>query len=82
MRINIQLVRASQFLRQFHLIVRHKSGKEHIIPDALNRRASANNLGYDPKYSELDALFVYHITLVQINPDLVKRILDGYISDK
>lgn len=64
------------------MIVRHKPGKEHIIPDALSRLASANNSGHDPEYSELDALFVYHITLVQISPDLVKRILDGYASDE
>ena len=82
MRMNAQLVRASQFLRQFRLIVWHKPGKEHIIPDALSKLASANNSGHDPKYSELDALFVYHTTLVQINPDLVKRILNGYTFDK
>lgn len=83
MRMNIQLVRAFQFLRQlFYLIVRHKPGKEHIIPDALNKLASTNNLGHDTEYAKLNILFVYHTTLVQINLDLVKRILDGYISDK
>ena len=81
MRMNVRLVRASQFLRQFHLIVRHKPGKEHIIPDALSRLASANSSGHDAEYAELDALFVYHTTLVRINPDLVKQILDGYMSD-
>lgn len=64
MRMNVRLVRASQFLKQFHLIVHHKPGKEHIIPDALSRLASDNNSGHDPEYSELDALFVYHTTLV------------------
>lgn len=82
MRMNVRLVRASQFLTQFHLIVRHKPGKEHIIPDALSRQASANNLGHDPKYFKLHAMFVYHTTLVQINLKLVKRILDGYASNK
>ena len=41
MRLNLRLVRASQFLQQFKLDVRHKSGKEHIVPDALSRLASA-----------------------------------------
>lgn len=81
MRMNVRLVKASQFLRQFHLIVRHKSGKEHIIPDALSRLASANSSGHNTEYAKLDALFVYHTTLVRINPDLVKQILDGYTSD-
>ena len=79
--MNVRLVRASQFLRQFHLIVRHKPGKEHIIPDALSKLASANSSGHNAEYAELDTLFVYHTTLVRINPDLVKQILDGYTSD-
>ena len=81
MRMNVRLVKASQFLRQFHLIVRHKPGKEHIIPDALSKLASANSSGHNAEYAELDTLFVYHTTLVRINPDLVKQILDGYTSD-
>ena len=81
MRMNVRLIRASQFLRKFHLIVRHKPGKKHIIPDALSRLASTNSSGHDAEYAELEALFVYHTTLMRINPDLVKRILDGYMSD-
>lgn len=81
MRMNVRLVRASQFLQQFRLVVRHKPGKEHIIPDALSRLASANRAGHDEIYSELDALFTYHATLVEISPDLIKRILDGYLAD-
>lgn len=77
MRMNVHLVRASQFLQQFCLVVRHKPGKEYIIPDALSELASANCAGHDDFYSELDALFTYDTTLVEISPDLVKRILDG-----
>lgn len=83
MRMNVCLVRASQFLHQFRLVVRHKPGKEHIVPDALSRLASANtNLPWeDPNYSELDALFTYNTTLIDIHPDLVKRIVKGYKAD-
>ncbi len=81
MKMNVCLVRASQFLQQFRLVVRHKPGKEHIIPDALSRLASANRAGHNKVYSELDALFTYHTTLVEISPDLIKRILDGYLAD-
>lgn len=79
--MNICLMRASQFLQQFRLVVRHKPGKEHIIPDALSRLANANCAGQNEVYSELDALFIYHATLVKISPDLIKRILDGYLSN-
>ena len=57
-RMNVRLVRASQFLRQFRLAVRHKPGKEHIIPDALSRLPSTNHDAVSTKqtdYSELDA---------------------------
>ena len=79
--MNVRLARASQILQQFCLVVRHKPGKEHIIPDALSRLTSANRAGHDKVYSELDALFTYHATLVEISPDLIKRILDGYLAD-
>lgn len=82
MRINVWLVRASQFLRLFHLIVRHKSEKEHIIWDVLSRSANTNNSGHDSEYAKFDVLFYYNMILVQINPDLAKHILDGYISDE
>lgn len=79
--MNVWLVRASQFLQQFCLVVQHKPGKKYNISDALNRLASVNIAGHDPNYSELDALFVYHTTLVKINSDLVKCILNGYAAD-
>ena len=81
MKMNVRLVRASQFLIQFQLIGRHKPGKKHIIPDTLSRLASANISGHNAEYAKLDALFVYHTTLVRINLDLVKCILEGYTSD-
>lgn len=81
MMINVCLVKVSQFLRHFRLVVRHKPGKEHIIPDVLSRLASANNTICNNEYFELDSLFTYHITLMEINLDLVKCILDGYASN-
>lgn len=81
-KMNVWLVRASQFLRQFYLIVCYKLKKKHIILDAMNRLASANCLSHNLEYIKLDALFVYYTTLVQINSDLVKRILNGYKFNK
>lgn len=83
MRMNVHLVRTSQFLCQFCLVVRHKPGKEHIVPDALSRLASANinRPSSDPNYEELDALFTYNATLIKINPQLLQRIVKGYEAD-
>lgn len=76
----MQLVQASQFLCQFRLVVCHKPGKEHIIPDALNRLAIANinRPSSDPNYEELDALFTYNKTLIKVNLEPLQRIVKGY----
>ena len=81
MRLNLRLVRVSQFLQQFKLKVRHKLGKEQIIPDALSRLASSNTGHADPQHSELNALFTYSITLVEFHLTLISRILAGYKAD-
>lgn len=81
MRLNLRLVRASQFLQQFKFKVRHKLGKEHIISDALSRLASSKTGHADPQHSELDALFTYSTTLVKLHPTLISRILAGYEAD-
>lgn len=81
MRLNLRLVRASQFFQQFKLSVWHKPRKEYIIPDELSRLASTTNSPTNPCYSELDALFVYNTTLVEIYPILVVKILAGYNAD-
>ncbi len=78
MRLNLRFVKASQYLQQFKLDVRHKPGKEYIIPDALSRLASANIGQADPSYSTFDAIFTYNTTLVEIHPELISRILAGY----
>ena len=61
MRMNIRLVRKSQFLREFQLTVRHKPREKHIVSDALSILASTNfNLpDHDSKYAELDVFFAF-----------------------
>lgn len=81
MRTNVCLVRASQFLYKFCLILRHKSKKEHIISNTLSKFVNANDLGHTLFYLELDALFIYYITLIKIHLDLVSYILKSYAID-
>lgn len=81
MRLNLRLIRASKFLQQFKLDVRHKPEKEHIIPDALSRLASAKNPLTDTRHSKLDALFVYNTILIEIYLMLVSQILASYDAD-
>lgn len=81
MRLNLWLIRTSQFLQQFKLDVRHKPGKEHIIPDALSRLANVNTDTAESSYSKLNALFLYITTLVEIHLTLVSRIIARYKAD-
>ena len=80
MRMNVRLIRASQFLRQFDLDVRHKPGKEHILPDALSRLTSINtDVSISKDHSELDALFT--MALMQMNSNFHDRCVQGYQED-
>lgn len=74
-------MKTSQFLQQFLLVVQHKLSKKYIIPDALSRLASASHTRHNEVYSELNALFTYYATLVEINPNLIQRILNCYLAD-
>lgn len=85
MRMNVRLVKAFQFLRHFFkLEIRYKPDKEHIVSDALSRLTSANTnlLFLYLEYSEPDALFMNTTTLVNIHPDWIKKMIDGYKADK
>jgi len=39
-KLNLRLVRASEYLQRFRLDVRYKPGRQNTIPDALSRLAS------------------------------------------
>lgn len=68
MQMNVRLVKTSQFLCSFCLIIWHKLGKEHIALDVLNKLSSINvNSPGDSYHSELDVLFTYNTTLVELN---------------
>ena len=42
-KLNFRLIRASDYIQRFNAELWHKSGAQHIIPDALSRLASLNN---------------------------------------
>ena len=55
----------SQNIRVLLVDVKHKPGKENIVPDALSRLASSSKSNYAPLQSELNAL---HYTFNDIIP--------------
>jgi hypothetical protein len=55
MRMNLKLIRVSQFLSQFsNLEIRHKSRKYHLISDALSRLQSLNKEDLSDDHEELN----------------------------
>lgn len=81
MRLNLQLIKAFQFLQQFKLDVCHKLDKEHIILDALSRLASSNIGPIELSYLELNAFYICNTTLIEIHLILIFQILAEYNSN-
>ena len=44
-KLNLRLVRASQYLSGFNLAIRHKAGKANVVPDALSRLQAGISTG-------------------------------------
>jgi hypothetical protein len=92
-KLNLRLVRASEYLQRFTLDIRHKPGKANYVSDALSRLATEDSMKpsseTDSKASidqegELDALHVayaYTCSLVEMSPEFKQRLLYGYKED-
>ncbi|KAG7004443.1 hypothetical protein G7Y79_00025g057290 [Physcia stellaris] len=96
-KLNLRLVRASVYLSQFRLKVKYRSGKDHVVPDALSRLASGNGqIGKSPEDrfdlntyhggiidpSNNSDCYALQGTLIAMSEDLKKEIKDGYQKKK
>ena len=80
-KLNLRLVRASDYIQRFRLDIRHKPGRLHVVPDALSRLATTNE---DPTMQnkdegELDVLFT--TSLVELSQDFRDLLADQYAKD-
>lgn len=77
-KLNLRLVRASQYLSQFNLNVRYRSEKIHLVSDTLSRLLSSSAVDID--FSILDDLSInaFNVTLVEISEDFRKQLVDEY----
>ena len=79
-KLNLYLIRASEYLQRFRLDVRYKPGKANIIPDALSRLASREHPPNQESVAELEALSIqcFPVSLVEISQDFRNRLIYGY----
>ncbi len=83
MGMNVRLIRVPQFIRGFCLSGRHKSEKDHIVPDVLSKLECTNtNLPQDSHHLQLDVLSVCIATLVQLSSSLFRKIIPFYMIDE
>ncbi len=95
-KLNLRLVRASEYLQRFQLKIQYKSGKTNIISDTLFRLFSSNNVHeqlasreYQPESDEsiLKALqanvstVTYAETLMNVLPELQQRLKNSYTKE-
>ena len=82
-KLNLRLIRASNYLQRFNLNIRHKFDKQHIVLDAFFKLVSVNIESFLWKFfaneKELDALFI--VSLIEMNEFFRKRIIANYESD-
>jgi hypothetical protein len=84
-KLNLRLIRASQYCSQFRLDVRHRDGKTNIVPDALSRLLNRIDESKDrpskgDTLEDTDEIFTYHTTVIEMSEDFRQRIKEGYLE--
>ena len=81
--MNIRLMRAFQFLKQFRFDIKYKFGKKYIISNVLSRLININHNKkcFNLKYLKLNAFYKYSCSLIIIFSKFHKRFIENYIND-
>lgn len=80
-KLNLQLIRSSDYVRRFQLVIKYMPGKHHIILDALSRlEAEGKNCLENHGEGKLDVLFT--ITLIKMSKEFWEKLIQGYKDDR
>ena len=80
-KLNKRLIRASQYLSQFKMEIKHKPGRANIIPDALSRLASKFEKGANDE-GAMEELLTYNCTLIEISQDFQSHLKEAYHQEE
>lgn len=76
-KLNLRLIRASEYLQRFRIELRHKPGKANVVPDALSRLASRSYRS-ETDESILDSIDAFPVSLITVSEAFRRRLLEGY----
>ena len=76
-KLNLRLIRASEYLQRFRIELRHKPGKTNIVPDILSRLASRSYRS-EPEDSILDNVDSFPVSLITVSDEFRRRLIKGY----
>ena len=75
-KLNLQLIRVSNYIQRFDLNIRHKSSKQHIILNIFFRFVNDNINSLNHNNNKLNALFI--VFLIEIKFNFKQQILNNY----
>ena len=79
-KLNLRLVRASDYIQRFDLIIRHKSDKLHLVSDALSRLSIIAAFTKDHSLNEkFDVLFT--VSLMKMISEFKKKLIKEYFMN-
>lgn len=88
-KLNLRLIRASEYIQRFNIIIRHKSGKKHVVSNALFRfkKNESNSVFFEKKLDALTTfvqnrifnIAAFHLfSVVEISKNFQNRIKKEY----
>ena len=90
-KLNLRLVRASEYLQCFRLDVRHKPSRTHFVSDALSRLSSREAIRRPNVQLDEGILNTLHArtanswtlaaSIVELSDNFKKRLIEGYDTD-
>ena len=76
-KLNLRLVRASTYLSQFNIAVKHKAGRDHVISNALSRLPARDKI--EPRqHSAESKMHAYSCTVVELSDTFKAQLLEAY----